>query len=260
MEPFGIQIVFYLFLAGIAAGAGFMGSLALKSRKTVAFADGKRAIVLAIICALAGAAFLIFDLTRPSDFWLILASANASSAISWGARILVVFSLSAIFVWATVRRWGEPEIAGGFRGVDAIGLWLLRLASLGLAVYPAFVLRQGAAFPLWQNSLLLPLIAVSAFHSGVAAMLLLSKWVDCKRKARGLEIVLGAAQLLLLTGVLVVEGARPLTWGCVFAVGTLLPLLIVLIRPNSTLGMRVTLVLLGAFAFRYWLIAAGELV
>ena len=85
----------------------------------------------------------------------------------------------------------------------------------------------------------------------------LSRCVDCKRKARGLEIVLGAAQLLLLTGVLVMEGARPLIWVGVFAIGTLLPLLILLTRPSSALWMRVTLVLLGAFAFRYWLIAAG---
>ena len=100
MAPFGIQVVIYLFLAGVAAGAGFLASFSLGSGKRASFEGGRRALVLSLLCALVGAVFLILDLTRPGDFLVILTEANAASAISWGARILGVFLLSGFFVWA----------------------------------------------------------------------------------------------------------------------------------------------------------------
>ena len=258
MTPFGFQIVIYLFLAGISAGAASFSSFALAARKVAAFHGGKRSLVVAILCALTGSVFLILDLTRPADFVLILTSANSESAISWGARILVLFILSAIFVRVTVRNWGEREVETGFKGTDLIGLCLLRLAALGLAIYPAFVLRQGEAFPLWQNSLLIPLLAVSAFHAGVAAAVWITPCVECKRKARSGEIVLGAIQLLLLVALLIGEGGSAFAWGVILVIGTLIPLLLVVLKSESTLPVRVFLILLGAFAFRYWLITAGQ--
>jgi len=258
MAPFGIQIVIYLFLAGIAAGAGLFGSFALASGKVAPFQGGRRSLLLAVFCALVGSVFLILDLTRPTDFFLILTSANTGSAISWGARILVLFIFSAIFVWVTIRNWGESEIEGGLKGADTLGLGLLRLSALGLAIYPAFVLRQGEAFPLWQNSLLIPLIAVSAFHAGVAAMLAITPCADCKRKARAVEIGLGAVQLLLIIALLIVEGGPAFAWGAILVIGTLVPLVLVVVRSETTLPLRAALILLGAFAFRYWLIAAGQ--
>ena len=206
MVPFGIQVVIYLFLAGIAAGAGFMGSVALASGQRAPFEGGRLALTVAIVCALVGSVFLILDLTQPGDFLLILTSANPSSAISWGARILVLFIFSAIFVRVTVRNWDEADVQRGFKGGEVVGVWLLRLSALGLAFYPAFVLRQGEAYALWQNALLIPLIAVSAFHAGLAAMLFVTKCEECKRKARTFEIILGMLQLIFLGAMLVSAG------------------------------------------------------
>jgi len=258
MTPFGIQIVLYLFLAGIAAGSGLLGSLAMATGKAAPFAGGKRALSIAIACALIGAVFLILDLTRPGDFLLILTTANSRSSISWGARILVVFILAAIFVRISIRNWGQAEIENGFKGNDFAGVWVLRLAALGLAIYPAFVLRQGEAFSLWQNPLLIPLIAVSAFHAGTAVMLVANNFSDDERKARPTEVILGTLQLLLLVVVLVQEGGSLLAWSTAMLLGTFVPLTLVILKPKSSLALRSLLILVGTFAIRYWLIAAGQ--
>ncbi len=260
MAPFGLQIVAYLFLAGIAAGAALFGSLALTSGHPAAFAGGRRAVGVAILAALAGCAFLILDLASPEDFLLVLTNANTGSAISWGVRILVIFTLSAIYVWVATRGSGgggdktAPTLGGG----DTIALWLLRAAALGMAIYPAFVLRQGEAFPLWQNPLLVPLVAVSAFHAGVATVSLLTPCPDYKRRVRPAEVTLGIVQLVILVGLLSGEGASPLAWGAIVLIGTLVPLCLAVAGSGSGAAARATLVLLGVLSLRYWLIAAGQ--
>ena len=255
MQPFGIQIVIYLFLAGVAAGAALFGSSALASKASHGFRTGRRGVLLAIACALIGSIFLIFDLTRPSEFLLILSAANAGSAISWGARILTIFILSATFVWATVRTWGEEEIQAGFRGIDMIGLCLLRLAALGLAIYPGFVLLQGETSQLWQNPWIIPLVATSALHSGLAALLLIGRCNDCETKSARTELVLGIAQLVLLLAVF--SGAVASTAYVVAVICSLLSIRYLSEKINLS-SYRHLLVLVSAFALRYWLISTGQ--
>jgi formate-dependent nitrite reductase membrane component NrfD len=245
MYPFGIEIVIYLFLAGIAAGAAFMATLALSSGQREPFQGGRRGITIALVFAIVGSIFLILDLTRPADFLLILTSANSTSAISWGARILVLFILADFFVWASIRNKDE------IKGADHIGLWILRIAALALAIYPAFVLRQGAAFPLWQNPLIIPLIAVSAFHSGMAALLLVTSCEDCKKKARAFGLIVGLAQLILLA----LLANSSITW---IAAITCTAIPILLAFKNSSPAARHIIALISAFAIRYWLISAGQ--
>lgn len=255
MQPFGIQIIFYLFLAGIAAGAAFFASLSLTSRKEVPFRGARHSLVLAIACALTGSVFLILDLTRPADFFLILTSANAGSAISWGARILVLFTLSAIFVWTIVRSWNQSEIERGFVGTDLIGLWLLRIAALGLAIYPAFVLLQGDAFSLWQNPFLVPLLATSALHSGLSAHLLISRSSDCESRFRTVEFVLGIAQIALLMAMFSSPHLTLIYFLAMFCTG------IAISFPGDKFKApiyRHLLAVVAAFLIRYWLISAGQ--
>ena len=258
MAPFGIQVVIYLFLAGLAGGIAYFAALALTAGRPDSFSGGRRAVVLALLCAVLGAVFLVFDLTRPGEFLLILTQANAGSAISWGARILVVFILSTLFVCVAVRRWDETEIKQGFQGGDRVALYVMVLSALGLAIYPFFVLRQGEAYPLWQNWFLLPLITFSAFHAGVAGMLLVTRGAEARRRARPLEIGLGSVQIALLVLVFSLEGASAVIWVVALAVGTLVPLLLALSKPKVAVYARVALVLLGTFTIRYWMITAGQ--
>jgi formate-dependent nitrite reductase membrane component NrfD len=264
MHPFGIQVVLYLFLSGVAAGSAFAGSLSLTGGRADAARDARRGLWIAFAAASLGALCLILDLARPKDFLLILTQANTASAISWGARILLIFALIALYIAIAIRGWAEVEARRGLGGIDLACLWLLRVAAIALSIYPAFVLRQGDAFPLWQGTLLIPLLAVSAFHAGTAAFRLASTAEDVPLGTRGVEIGLGLSQILLALGLIAASGrleevGEPITfWLLTIAVGSALPLLLVLVRPRSEVALRLGLVLLGTFTLRYWLVSAGQ--
>lgn len=255
MNPFGKQIVAYLFLAGVAAGMALFGSFAASSADSSRARGGRNAIAWAAACSLAGALFLIGDLERPGDFGLILLTANPASAIAWGARILVVFILSAFAVALPPAR---PS------AVDTAMLWILRAAAAGVAIYPAFVLRQAHAFPLWHGPVLVPLIAISSLHAGACAVTVIGSRRGTTGSTRSAERVLGGLQLLLallfMLGAGSTAGAeRPAAFWLLFVVlGTVLPLYWVVMRPASAAAGRCALVVLGALALRYWLIAAGQ--
>lgn len=255
MYPFGMPIVVYLFLAGVAAGMALFGSVAASSSDPDEERGGRTAVAWAAACSLVGALFLVADLDRPGDFGIVLLTANPASAIAWGVRILVVFLFSAFAV-------ALPS--GAWRGLDTGSLWTLRAAACGLAVYPAFVLRQADAFVLWQGSMLVPLIAISSLHGGACAVASIGRESRASERARSAERVLGGLQLLLaclfIVGVAGVVERMPAAvfWLVVVVVGTLVPLCAVGMRQRSAVAGRCALVLLGAFALRYWLLAVGQ--
>jgi formate-dependent nitrite reductase membrane component NrfD len=255
MYPFGLQIVAYLFLAGTAAGMALFGTFAVSSNDATEARGGRRSIAWAAACSAAGALFLIGDLERPGDFGLILLTANPVSAIAWGARILVVFILSAFAV---------SLLGGGRARLDSAMVWTLRGAAVGVAIYPAFVLRQAHAFPLWQGPLLVPLIVVSSLHAGACAATVIGVARDAAGNMRSAERVLGSLQLLLALLFVLGAGAtaateRPTAFWLVFLVlGTVLPLYLVVKKPASIEVGRCLLVVLGALALRFWLVAAGQ--
>ena len=277
MFPFGVQIVAYLFLAGLAAGMALFGSFAPDDaadgtavgtsvngggngyeRETP---GGRQAIGWAAAFSLAGAAFLVGDLERPATFSLILFEANPTSAIAWGARILVVFCLAAVAASLPRGRWS---------GLDLATLWILRLSAVGLCVYPAFVLRQAHAYPLWQSPVLVPLITVSSLHAGACAVAMLGPSPTLFAHTQTAERVLGALQLVLAllfmfdaiaaagAGTAVVTQSPAIFWGAFFAAGTAIPLFAVAFRPGLAQPLRCALVVFGSLALRYWLVAAGQ--
>ncbi|MGB0583281.1 MAG: hypothetical protein ACPGVU_26660, partial [Limisphaerales bacterium] len=126
-----------------------------------------------------------------------------------------------------------------------------RAAAIGLAVYPAFVLRQGEAIQLWQHYLLIPLIPVSAFHAGMA----LTRLRDRNQEYRSRELALGVVQCGLLAIILFTAGGSLLAWVVALGVGTLLPLACALVGPAQTFMLRPILILTGMLAMRYWIIS-----
>lgn len=265
MLPFGIQVVLYLFLAGVAAGAGLWGSYRLAGGGSSQ--GGRRAIEIALACALLGSLFLALDLTRPQDFFLVLTEANSSSAISWGARILVSFILAGFFVRVAAGGSGEDSSSSsesGLSGWDLVGLWFFRITALGLAIYPGFVLQQGDAFPLWQHPLLIPLIAVSALHAGILIPAVFAKSRNEKPAQRNperkWEIVFGCLQFVILGALLFQTSDSLLLWIVALTLGTLLPLVMVIRRPCCHLRVRLFFILLGLFAMRYWVVMSGQII
>lgn len=255
-RPFQWPIAAYLTLAGVGAGAATAGAWRIARAPDDPARLGRSALLLALITISIGGVCLIVDLEGPTRFWMILAHANPTSVIAWGARILTVFALFTGFAWMleSTRPVDEP-VTTGTKGL----LLLVGLAALALAVYPAFVLRQAsAARPLWSDALLVPLFTLSGLHAGLASLAFLrggSPFLETT-SVRRLDIVL----LLLLAVLLPMFTTTSVPLLIVaLGVGILVPLASLVTRRGSPV-LRALLVLVGSFALRGWVVLIGQTV
>ncbi len=255
-RPFQWPIAAYLTLAGVAAGAAMVGAWRIASRDADATRLGRSSLLLALVTISIGGVCLIVDLEGPARFWMILAHANPTSVIAWGARILTLFTLTAGFAWLleATRRADEPVTVGA-----RLLLGLVAVVALALAVYPVFVLRQAAAArPLWSDPLLVPLFTLSGLHAGLASVAFLDGGSALLERpgVRRLDslLLVGLAVLLPL---FTLDSALLLT--VALGLGVLLPLLSLVTRRGSP-SLRALLVLVGSFALRGWVVLVGQTV
>ena len=140
-----VLIVFYLFTAGVSAGAFFVSGLAT-------YLGGERYKRISRIGALIapwpvmlGLMSLIFDLTKPLEFWWLFLTVQYTSPMSIGAWLLTLFtvvSLVYLLLWfprpwrdlfrVPQRRqdWREPKAWKSLdqAQVDKAGVWSRRSA------------------------------------------------------------------------------------------------------------------------------------
>ena len=198
MEPntfefhWNMLIVFYLFTAGVSAGAFFVSGLAT-------YLGGERFERISRIGALLapwplalGLAALIFDLTKPFQFWWLFLTVEYTSPMSIGSWLLTGFSLLSFvyFVLWIPRPWRDllrlprrlpdlnqisawrpldrQEIAMARRIVAAVGAPL----AIGVGMYTGVLLGAIPARPLWNTPMVAQLFLMSAMSSGVATVLL----------------------------------------------------------------------------------------
>lgn len=166
-EPvWGAPIIWYLFLAGLGAGA-FVTAAFLTWRHPDAPNMRRVAYVIAPIAVAVGLVLLMLDaeagLHDPLRFALLLS--NGGSVMTWGVVFLSLFMIIALvalvlnFAKRTVPAW--LNIAGV-------------VLSVCVAVYTGALLGVCRPFPLWNNALLPILFLVSALSSGAASVLLVS--------------------------------------------------------------------------------------
>jgi Fe-S-cluster-containing dehydrogenase component/formate-dependent nitrite reductase membrane component NrfD len=223
-------------------------------------------------------ALLIADLKRPDRALYLVLKPNPTSWLVWGAGILGIFGLieAAWFLFALF-------------GVTAGLYWLLipaGLFGLGAAGYTAFLFGQAEGRDFWQSPLLLPVLLVQAVLAGSAALGLLS-WVlgvtgpVTSMLTTILLIALVLHGLLVLIEVFgphanshvataarwIVSGPlRIIFWGAFFAVGTQLPLLMLVIgllapaAGPALLGIAGVFALVGLFAYEHCFVVAGQVV
>ena len=162
MTPFGWPIAFYFVFAmlasGLAGAACYRVVLNTEDRKGVV-----SALVVALFAVALGALALVYDLERPSEFWYVLVHYNPASWISKGARILAVFSFLLV---GLLLLQGQEDMRSGALIISAA----LSIAALFLALYPALVLAQGLAHPLWQSACIPILFFIGALHVTVTTL------------------------------------------------------------------------------------------
>lgn len=187
-------IAFYLFTAGVSAGAFFVSGLAT-------YLGGERYKRISRIGALIapwpvilGLLALIFDLTKPFEFWWLFLTLQYTSPMSIGAWLLTLFtviSLVYLLLWLP-RPWrdllrvpqrrqdlfkpkawqalNQAQINTARRVVAAVGAPI----AIGVGMYTGVLLGAVPARPLWNTPIVAQLFLVSAISTGAAAVLLIA--------------------------------------------------------------------------------------
>jgi formate-dependent nitrite reductase membrane component NrfD len=187
-------IVFYLFMAGVSAGAFFVSGLAT-------YIGGERYKRISRIGALIapwpvmlGLLSLIFDLTKPLEFWWLFLTVQYTSPMSIGAWLLTLFTILSLvyFVLWFPRPWrdllrvpqrrkdvfkpqawkalNQAQINVARRVMAAVGAPV----SIGVGMYTGVLLGAVPARPLWNTPIVAQLFLVSAISTGAAAVLLVA--------------------------------------------------------------------------------------
>ncbi len=163
-EPiWGSIIAWYLFLAGLGAGA-FATSAFLSWRHPEAVTMRKIGHLIAPIAVGIGLVLLMVDaeagFANPQRFFLLLG--NFGSVMSWGVVFLSVFMVVALA--ALVLDFLKRPVPGWLENAGAV-------LALCVAVYTGALLGVCQTFPLWNNALLPILFLVSALSTGAASVL-----------------------------------------------------------------------------------------
>lgn len=266
---FGWPIVIYLTLAGIACGSCLTGLHLSSSQKEASQNLVKPSLWLAALAISLGSLFLIADLESPKQFYLILTEFNTSSVISWGARIIVLFSMLCIYSAILYEKENKKSIG-------KILKVLLGIFAVGVGIYPALVLNQGLANPLWNSYWLIPLFLLVGTHSGFACIQLMAskRWHQHNAKiVKTLDYAFITLQGLLLICLftstkLPEEGISRLFtgefkywfWGSTIGMGLIVPLILIQISSQTKLGLtlRQLCFLWGAFSLRIVIILGGQ--
>lgn len=178
-------VAFYLFSAGISAGALITSLLA-------EFLDAEKYRRIARLGALiapfpisVGIAALIYDLEKPLSFWRLLTTFHMSSVMSIGAWVITLFSvISAVMFFLhlpdrydllRIKRLASGKAA--LRTLRIVGM----VVAIGTGVYTGILLCVLAARPLWNTPLLPAVFLASATLDGIAAISLL--YFSVSRKA-----------------------------------------------------------------------------
>lgn len=275
----GISIVWYLFLAGLGAGA-YATSVLIARKRPEAIALRRAGRIIAPVAVAIGLVLLMVDaeagFKNPLRFFYLLT--NITSVMTWGVVILGAFMVANLAT-LSIDLLGKrvPRV------LEYVGLAL----ALATAAYTGVLLGVVQTFPLWNTPLLPVLFVVSAASTGIASVLLAGCFIGSREQNTGLlertrialpcvEIVLVA--LLLATvqssasGAASVEGIvtgsfAPLFWIGLMAAGLAFPLgtsIFELKRNGSGKPASVGLaaaaeigVLVGGFALRFLIVMAA---
>ena len=166
-EPiWGSIIAWYLFLAGLGAGA-FATSAFLGWRHPEATSMRKVGHVIAPVVVAVGLVLLMVDaeagLHNPLRFFYLLS--NFGSVMTWGVVFLSLFMIIAIAALVLdILKKNVPT------WLDIAGV----VMAFAVAVYTGALLGVCNTFPLWNTALLPILFLVSAMSAGAASVLLVA--------------------------------------------------------------------------------------
>ncbi|RLA37731.1 MAG: hypothetical protein DRR03_01945 [Gammaproteobacteria bacterium] len=179
----------YLFLAGTGAGATAISAVVLMRGAGGAFGPryfdvARLGAMIGPLPVIIGTGFLIFELGRPfrafnimtSNFWFMPLNPSPMNFGGWMLLPFGIFGVLYMFCFMPWSRW-LPGVRGNL--LDA---WSTKLRgplamimvplSVATAIYTAVLLGAVPARPLWNSPVMWALFTVSAFSTGIAAIML----------------------------------------------------------------------------------------
>lgn len=185
----GWPIAFYLFLAGLSAGASIVAVLlAGKYGKDNHYF--KAAALIAPVAIVLGLALLVLDLGKPLSFYWILLFYNFDSVMSIGVALLLVYTPISV-IYAVVAFKNEiallkisicdaaSNLAEKLSGLLGVLLFIL---GIGVGAYTGFLLSAAHKIALWNTPVLPLLFLVSGLSCAGAFTLLIGVLKDKEKR------------------------------------------------------------------------------
>ena len=126
---------------------------------------------------------LVTDLKRPERFWYLLVKPNPRSWLVLGGWVLTGFGVIA-FLWLATA-------ALGMGGLQDVLMVIAIFAAIAAAGYTAFLFGQAKGRNYWQSPTVLPHLVAQSVTAGAAALIVTGSVMD-----------LGSADLRILTWIL----------------------------------------------------------
>ena len=271
-RPWGWQVPAYCWTKSIAGGALAAPVIAMALGRLSA--DRMRDIALSSVALLFTAltvVLLVWDLDRPERFLRVVFTPQSRSWLARGAFVLLAYSGLAGLYWL-------GAVAGSSLGPRFL-LWPTVVAGGFSAAYTAFLFGQCEGRDLWQTPLLPVHLVVQALLCGSAAWILLpSAWSGpggavVARAVLAICLVLHMLMVLGEVGIphttdnaryaarLMTHGPfRRLFWGGAVALGSALPLFLLLLPAGGKLASALAAVLglAGVWIFEWCFVMAGQ--
>ncbi len=290
LHVWGWEIPVYLFLGGLAAGLLVLPAVLEMVR-------GQRRLPVSVkLMPFAGLALislgmvaLFLDLEYKVHVLRFYFAFLPKSPMSWGSWILLLVYPAGLLLGLTLlidgdtgtqtgnRTWWRA-LVGFCRRRRGFVLWSSIVAGIALGTYTGLLLGTISARPLWNTTILGPLFLVSGLSTAAAFMMLFKPDQSTHQKLAGWDMALIIVEIALIalfvmtlyTGGRVGQSAAnellggPWTgafWGLVVVLGLFVPLLMEFVERKRHLPPTVmvsVLILVGGFALRWILLAAGQ--
>lgn len=272
MTPWGKKIATYLWTKSIAAGVLLLSTLFLN----MGFQHDELVLnffspIISLIFLTATMLLLVFDLKKPSRFLFLLTKPNLNSWLTLGGYVLMIFgALTALWL-------GQRVLTGT---VSNVVIWAAALFAIASAGYSAFLFAQARGRDFWQSPLLFWHLLVQAIIAGAAMLTLVGVFTGvtvpmfywlANLLVISLLVSVGMifAELFLKHGAddavrageLLTKGAlRKSFWIFVIGLGTILPILVILLPIGSVFPnvIAAVLALFGLWMYEHLWIKAGQ--
>jgi formate-dependent nitrite reductase membrane component NrfD len=283
------QIPLYLFLGGLAAGILFFAALFyINGKEKDNPAAVKLAPFLTPLLLIFGLIALFVDLRHKAFFWQLYTNIKLQSPMSWGAWTLMVIT-PVSFIWCALHikelfpKWDWKynwlkALETFFNRYKKAVAWVMLIYSVILGIYTGILLSAFNARPLWNTSILGPLFLASGISAWAAAILILSKSKEERKRFAIIDLIIIGIELFLIVHMFMgflastqvqIEAARlflggPYTmsfWIFVVIIGMIIPAVLEILELRKfhvPAVIAAILVLFGSVMLRFIIVYAGQ--